>query len=236
VLFPVSSERSACSPPPRKRRRIDDGENVDAMDVDSEPQDTASAVQPRDVVLETSKESFLLSHTHSKLEGVMASPAYDISLILEGEQTDGDVHKPEVDSSEPLLPTAAATPSATLDVPSALPSLTPTPSHGSPSDTTPTPVLTVPSDPNPTTDLIHTDTLNAVTSISETTAATEVTPSSPIATSPSLQKPKANLALKQLYQSRDEGAFQFTPSGLVVRDGSDIDAEWSVEVKRWRWA
>lgn len=218
------------------------------MDVDGEPQDSQDShlsPQPRDIVLETCTQSYLLCRSKSKAKDDIAGPTYDVSLILEAETT-GDVGRAEADSRETTPPTTSRTPTLALDVPSALPSLTPTPGNESPSDTASTPraELTTSSDLNSATDPAHTDT--GITPLaSPATATKELPPASPqiqtppppaTSTSAPLQKPKPSLPLKRLHQSLDEDAFQFTPSAIVVRDGPDINAEWSVEVKRWRWA
>jgi hypothetical protein len=85
ILFPSPSLKTD-QQPPRKRRRIDDAEDGDiAMDID--PDDPATASSPlseaRSVILETPKESYLLSP--SILDNGDGARAYDIALVLEGE-------------------------------------------------------------------------------------------------------------------------------------------------------
>jgi hypothetical protein len=99
ILFPG---REGDRPPPKKRRRIDSAEKAEsAMEVDFD--NTASSLsyaKTRPVILETAKESYLLSPS---IPGNGGGPhTYDIALILEAELEEEPV--PEVNPAAPVLP------------------------------------------------------------------------------------------------------------------------------------
>ncbi|KAF9454377.1 hypothetical protein P691DRAFT_656118, partial [Macrolepiota fuliginosa MF-IS2] len=84
ILFPPLSTPLIDRPPPRKRRRTTFGSEDILMDVDQPDSEPPAPTPNRPVILETPKESYLLSLAH----GSEFSPdgrKFDISLILEGE-------------------------------------------------------------------------------------------------------------------------------------------------------
>ncbi|XP_006461746.1 hypothetical protein AGABI2DRAFT_193141, partial [Agaricus bisporus var. bisporus H97] len=84
ILFPAPSPNMSDGPPPRKRRRTTIVSEDILMDVDSAESEPPAPTPNRPVILETPKESYLLSLAHGS-EFSPEGRQYDISLILEGE-------------------------------------------------------------------------------------------------------------------------------------------------------
>jgi len=128
ILFPsLRSSSGSDGPPPRKRRRVqepDTSEDVEMADVTtlSTPENKDDA--PRSVILETAKESYLLSPsvllspTSSGLGG--SKRLYDIALILEAEVVvEEEQTGVEVIGSGEEKPLARVVDSESADVPMA---------------------------------------------------------------------------------------------------------------------
>ncbi|KAF9466193.1 hypothetical protein BDZ94DRAFT_1252322 [Collybia nuda] len=102
LLFP-SPTMKADRQPPRKRRRTEDGEG---MDIDGDDATiTMPLSEPRSVILETLKESYLLSP--SALNTGDGVRAYDIALVLEGELEEEAVIIAPGPAEDVIPPTAA---------------------------------------------------------------------------------------------------------------------------------
>ncbi|KXN90676.1 hypothetical protein AN958_03961 [Leucoagaricus sp. SymC.cos] len=84
VLFPVPSGSTLERPPPRKRRRTTLASEDIIMDGDPAESEPPAPTPNRPVILETPKETYLLSLAHGS-EYSPEGRKYDISLILEGE-------------------------------------------------------------------------------------------------------------------------------------------------------
>jgi len=88
ILFPVEEDPQ----PPKKRRRTDDGTPESSKDVDGYNFSSFGQLGTRSVILETAKESYLLSPTLGS-----TARQYDIALVLD-EELEEDI-PPETNSS-----------------------------------------------------------------------------------------------------------------------------------------
>lgn len=251
ILFPGAEEDH---PPPKKRRKLDPTENPELMDVETE--DTSSSSSPvsypktRPVMLETAKESYLLSPS-----GNGGGPhVYDIALVLEAELEE-----------EPVLEVGAATASLSFADPLLVKSTVvgegavmsiPSVDATSGKDTTPVgatsptlqPATSLASDRrNNTLPLVGTDTSATIvpkeTAMAVTTKALD--PSSLPEILPSSRRaslvygdPSKPLLLQTLQRNLGEDMFRFLKEGVKVADGlseDGVQTEWMVQVRRWKW-
>jgi len=256
------------APPPKKRRRLQDPEDVDMADAEP-PSPVSPVTQDKDslrpVILETAKESYLLSPSDE-------SPgAYDIALVLEAEVVVEEEPAPEADASEEkeqnedAAPVPAASEAAPVElekapdveseankdpIPSAINSpetvnkeplpeddaaLPPTASPPNPLPPPPTSGTTPVHSPEP---LPGDDSMGPPSSPPPTdhSFAREKTPT--LLTDGDIVKTQFDVQVLQ--RNLSVKMFRFTEEGVYVLDGSasgdGMEDEWVIQVKNWKWA
>ena len=225
ILFP--SPRSPLDrPPPRKRRRTQDAEDVEMESTDNNNVTPPTSSIPqygdtlRPVILETVKESYLLSPnvlSSSPSVVVDARQTYDIALILEAEVV--------VEEEPPLVESER---NAVLD--------------GNNNDT-----------PSPTK---HFHDLSTATEKTESTVPPQIKSvvrnrppveeilllptSSPPTDSLTLEDEtaKPQFAVQVLQRNLTRDMFRFANEGVYVKEdgGGGMETEWVIQVKDWKWA
>jgi hypothetical protein len=229
ILFPSPRSSSADQPPPRKRRRTQETEDVEMENADNNYNVTPTSSIPqngdtlRPVILETVKESYLLSP--SILSSVDARQTYDIALILEAEVVVEE--EPILLESEPRNAVLDDTPSsptkpfeAMNDQSTTTEKNEPTTVTQSSSKTVRKPVeeilLIIPPSSSPPTDTL--------TLLEDETA-------------------KPQFAVQVLQRNLTRDMFRFDNEGVYVKEdggggasGAGIETEWVIQVKDWKWA
>ena len=268
ILFPSPRTSAVDAPPPKKRRRLQDPEDVDMADAEP-PSPVSPVTQDKDslrpVILETAKESYLLSPSDE-------SPgAYDIALVLEAEVVVEEEPAPEADASEEkeqnedAAPVPAASEAAPVElekapdveseankdpIPSAINSpetvnkeplpeddavLPPTASPPNPLPPPPTSGTTPVHSPEP---LPGDDSMGPPSSPPPTdhSFAREKTPT--LLTDGDIVKTQFDVQVLQ--RNLSVKMFRFTEEGVYVLDGSasgdGMEDEWVIQVKNWKWA
>ena len=232
ILFPSPRSSSADQPPPRKRRRTLETEDVEMESTDNIAS-TSSASQNGDtlrpVILETVKESYLLSPSilsSSSSSSVDKRQTYDIALILEAEvvveeelalvesaafdDTLSSPTKPFQAMNDLLSTTEKTEPPTQPQI--VAQSKTTTTSSGSVRHNKPVEdMLILPSSSPPT------DTLTLEDEIA-----------------------KPQFAVQVLQRNLTRDMFRFVNEGVYVKEdgggGGDMETEWVIQVKDWKWA
>jgi hypothetical protein len=262
ILFPLPATPTPDRPPPRKRRRTTIGSEDIIMDVD--PTEEPPAPTPnRPVILETPKETYMLSLTHGS-EFSPEGRKYDISLILEGEvEEDREDAVVLLVADKNAVKAAQETPppSPPADNESSEPNTVPAPSSnantGSASKstgvetqraqdaTTPSSRPPSPSPAAPRTNVQSTNVDSAKAAATSPPRSSEEVALASKTTAQKSQppaKPVKKTAFKhpvaQVLQRRvGEDMFKFLEEGISIADGEDgLTNEWLVQVKSWKWA
>jgi hypothetical protein len=232
------------------------------MDVDSAESEPPAPTPNRPVILETPKESYLLSLTHGS-EFSPEGRQYDISLILEGEV--------EEDREDAVVLHVAD--KNAVKAAQEVPPLTP-PHIDEPEESRSVPVVSVtssgmdgidnPTEPpndepqekplNPTQDATKSSPSTTVpkndmglppsrsnedpSAPNKDTAATKTQGDKSEPVPKTLQKVVFKHPVAQVLQRRvGEDMFRFTEEGVNIADGEDsVRTEWLVQVKSWKWA
>lgn len=225
ILFPSPRSSSSDQPPPRKRRRTQDIEDIEMENADNNNVAPTSSVPPqgdilRPVILETVKESYLLSPS-----SVEAKQTYDIALILEAEVV--------VEEEPPLVePEHNAVSGGDTDITEPVKSVDAI--NGSSSSTTeektdePTPSQTVvPSKPSEPLDK------PAI----EEMPLSSPPPTDTLTTSED-EAAKSQFAVQVLQRNLTKDMFRFVDEGVYVKEDGDsgMETEWVIQVKDWKWA
>jgi hypothetical protein len=214
ILFP-SPRSSSDQPPPRKRRRTQEKEDVE---MDNGDNSLASASlhgdSLRPVILETVKESYLLSPSiPSSSSSVDARQTYDIALILEAEVVVEEEPLPVESERNTALDGNNDTtkPVRTID------------------DLSTTAEKTEPPQ-------IVTQSKTSLDSVRKTAEP----PSSPPTDSLTLEddSAKPQFAVQVLQRNLTRDMFRFVDEGVYVKeDGAGgMETEWVIQVKDWKWA
>ena len=212
ILFPSPSSDQ---PPPRKRRRTQENEDVEMDNGDNSLASTSlHGDSLRPVILETVKESYLLSP--SIPSSVDARQTYDIALILEAEV---------VVEEEPLLVESER--NTALD--------------GNTDTTKPVHAIDGLSTTAEKTEPIVSPHIvtQSKTSLDSVRKPVEP-PSSPPTDSLTLEdeSAKPQFAVQVLQQNLTRDMFRFVDEGVYVKeDGAGgVETEWVIQVKDWKWA
>jgi hypothetical protein len=262
-LFPGAEEDHSR---PKKRRKLDSGaENPETTDVEMEDISLSSPVSypsTRPVILETAKESYLLSPSGT-VNGGGGPHAYDIALVLEAELEEevlglempvntGAVMFSSADLqmvksmaagesgavvSNPVV--EATSGKDTIPVggtiqPAAAASL----ASDRRNNTLPPPLVATATGIPTTTNLSkETTTVDTTKPIDPSSALPEILPSSRRA-SLVYGDPSRPLLLQTLQRDLGEDMFRFLKEGVKVADGlgeDGVQTEWMVLVRRWKW-
>ena len=229
ILFPSPRSSSADQPPPKKRRRTRETEDVEMENADNKVTPTTSIPQNGDtirpVILETVKESYLLSP--SILSSVDARQTYDIALILEAEVVvEEEPILVESEPRNPILDDTASSPTKSLDA------------MNDPSTST--------------TDKIEPTTAPPSQIVSQSSSKTVRKPveemliilpsSSPPTDTLTLledETAKPQFAVQVLQRNLTRDMFRFVNEGVYVKEdgvGGGTETEWVIQVKDWKWA
>ena len=258
ILFPSSRSSSSDQPPPRKRRRTQDNEeDVEMENTDNDNNNvvvsSTSSVPPqhgdilRPVILETVKESYLLSPSILSLSSSSSSSVeattrqtYDIALILEAEVV-VEEESPLVESERNAISDGDGDTSSPVK---------PIDDHGPLSSSTIT-------EPTTTTTIIAPSNNNnnkASESLGSQPVEEEIMPpSSPPPTDTLTLEDetalKPQFAVQVLQRNLTRDMFRFVDEGVYVKEdsGSDgggggggggggMETEWVIQVKDWKWA
>ena len=234
ILFPSPRSSSADQPPPRKRRRTQETEDVEMESIDNNNVTPTSSVSQngdtlRPVILETVKESYLLSPSIlSSSPSVDARQTYDIALILEAEVV--------VEEEPPLVESER---NALLDG-----------DNDTPSPTKPFHVMNDLSTTEKTEPTVSPP-QTAVAQSSKTSGSIVRKPVDEILTLPSSSPPtdtltledetaKPQFAVQVLQRNLTRDMFRFVNEGVYVKEDGDggggTETEWVIQVKDWKWA
>ena len=256
ILFPVEEDRQ----PLKKRRRIDDGTSESSGVVDGHHSSSFGQSDTRSVILETAKESYLLSPTLGS-----TPQQYDIALVLD-EELEEEI-APETNPSlqdvavDKITPTSAADKEAIssdrslsrtstgthpfIDK-SGTPPRTMSPSQSEVLQTNTEPGRSTTEPTSATSPVIQPGLLSRASKALESSPG-HLLPRS----SPSHRRRISNISftievvddkpkqwqLQTLQQNLGEDMFRFTDEGVSVTDNltDGMKTEWVVHVRRWRW-
>ena len=232
ILFP-SSQSSSYQPPPRKRRRTLDTEDVemegsDNNNVTSTPSVPQHGDTLRPVILETVKESYLLSPSIlSSSPSLDVQQTYDIALILEAEVV--------VEEEPPLVESER---NAVLDGYNDTPS-SPSKPFLAMNDSS-TIEKTEPTVPPQT--VVAQSKVTAGGSVRKPVEEVLILPfSSPPTDTLTLEDEtaKPQFAVQVLQRNLTRDMFRFVNEGVYVKEnggGGGMETEWVIQVKDWKWA
>ena len=225
ILFPSQRSSSADQPPPKKRRRTQETEDID-MD-NNNITSTSSVPQNGDtlrpVILETVKESYLLSPSIlSSSSSSVDRQTYDIALILEAEVVVEE--EPPLVESEPR--------NAVLD--DTLSSAKPFHAMNDLATEKTEPTTAPPSQ----------------IVVAQSSSKTVRKPVEEILILPSSSPPtdtltledetaKPQFAVQVLQRNLTRDMFRFVNEGVYVKEdggGGGMETEWVIQVKDWKWA
>jgi hypothetical protein len=225
IVFP-SPQSPSDQPPPRKRRRTQETEDVEMESTDVTP--TSSVPQHGDtlrpVILETVKESYLLSPSIlSSFPSVDAQQTYDIALILEAEVV--------VEEEPPLVESER---NAVLDGDNDTPSSPSKPFHAM-NDLSTTEKNDEPTVPPQS----KTTTSGSVRHkpVEEILLPSSSPPTDTLTLEDETAKPQFAVQVLQRNLTRD--MFRFVNEGVYVKEdggSSGMETEWVIQVKDWKWA
>jgi len=237
ILFPVASNSTTDRPPTRKRRRTTLA-SADILMEDPDESEPTSPTPNRPVILETIKETYLLSLTH----GSEFSPhgrKYDISLVLEGE-----IEEDREDAI--VLFVADKNVVRTVETPPCSPTTDEEEEEpGEVKEEDSNAMVKSSSDKRvqngiSSSKAISGSTTTNLSKAGENTSIGDASASkSSIGKSGSLTKPdkKFKHPVAQVLQQRvGEGMFKFMEEGISIADGEGMTTEWLVQVKNWKWA
>ena len=256
VLFPSRSS-NVDAPPARKRRRLDHSEDVEMANLPSAGPSPAPDLRP--VVLETGKESYLLSPSLLSLPS-SSGPCrvYDIALILEAEVVveeeqpiDAEIVTEKTqDESTPvpgttpkddlMIEESKGTNESPKNLASSFEKLQEQPAIQdalSPTNELPPEQLELSTSPvhSPET-ASGADEGSLQPPSSPLLLAAEKTPA--VVAYEELEKPQ--FALQVLQRNLAQNMFRFADDGVYVLDGSGsgdgMETEWVIQVKNWKWA
>ena len=231
ILFP-SPQSSSDQPPPRKRRRTQDAEDVEMESTDNNNVTPPTSSVPqhgdtlRPVILETVKESYLLSPnvvSSSSSVVVDARQTYDIALILEAEVV--------VEEEPPLVESER---NAVLD--------------GDNNDTPSSPIkpfhdlsTTIEkTEPNVPSQINIAQSKSVVRNKPPVEEILLLPTSSPPTDSLTLEDEtaKPQFAVQVLQRNLTRDMFRFANEGVYVKEdgGGGMETEWVIQVKDWKWA
>ena len=233
ILFPSPRSSSADQPPPRKRRRTQETEDVEMESTDNNNATSTSSVPQygdtlRPVILETVKESYLLSPSIlSSSPSVDVRQTYDIALILEAEVV-VEEEPPLVESERNVL----------------LDGDNDTPSPSKPFHAMNDLSTTEKTEPTVPPQIV-------VPQSSKTSGSIVRKPIEEILIPPSSSPPtdtltledetaKPQFAVQVLQRNLTRDMFRFENEGVYVKEdgdgGSGMETEWVIQVKDWKWA
>ena len=221
ILFP-SPRSSSDQPPPRKRRRTQENEDVEmeSADVASTSTVPQHGDTLRPVILETVKESYLLSPSIlSSSPSVDARQTYDIALILEAEVI--------VEEEPPLVESER---SAALDGDNDTPSSTKPFQAMIELSTTEKNEPTIPQSKTTSGSVRH-------KLVEEILLPSSSPPTDTLTLEDETAKPQFAVQVLQRNLTRD--MFRFVNEGVYVKeDGGSggMETEWVIQVKDWKWA
>lgn len=246
ILFPVASNSITDRPPTRKRRRTTIA-SADILIEDPDESEPALPTPNRPVILETMKETYLLSLTHGS-EFSPQGRKYDISLVLEGEIEEdredaivlfvADKNAVRAVETPPCSPSADEEEeepgeikfSSGLDVEKNSNGIVKSSDEEKGQDDV--------SSPRPASSLqpISTNSSKVAEDVpmGDTSASKLSTGNSGPLTKPDR---KFKHPVAQVLQQRvGENMFKFTEEGISIADGEGMTTEWLVQVKNWKWA
>ena len=222
ILFPSPRSSSADQPPPKKRRRTLETEDIEMESTDvtltsSVPQHGDDTLRP--VILETVKESYLLSP--SILSSVDVRQTYDIALILEAEVV--------VEEEPPLMESER---NAVLDD-------TPSPSKHFHATIDPEKIEPTVSPQNVVAQSFKTASGSIVRKpvVEEILLPSSSPPTDTLTLEDETVKPQFAVQVLQRNLTRD--MFRFVNEGVYVKEdgvGGGMETEWVIQVKDWKWA
>ena len=233
ILFPSPRSSSADQPPPRKRRRTLETEDVEMESTDNNSVTPTSSVPEhgdslRPVILETVKESYLLSPSIlSSSPSVDGLQTYDIALILEAEVV--------VEEEPPLVESER---NAVLDGDNDTPSPT-KPFHAMNDLSTiekieplvPPQIVVAQSSKTSSGSVRHKP-------VEEILLPSSSPPTDTLTLEDETAKPQFAVQVLQRNLTRD--MFRFENEGVYVKEdggvGGGMETEWVIQVKDWKWA
>jgi hypothetical protein len=218
ILFPSPRSSSTDQSPPRKRRRrTQETEDVEMENTDNKVTPTSYGDTLRPVILETVKESYLLSPSVLSSSSVDVQQTYDIALILEAEV----IVEEEPPLGESELRNADVTSSS------------PTKSLNDPISTEKTESTAVVAQSS------------KIVRNSKPAEEQLLPPSSPPTDILTLEDEtsKPQFAVQVLQRNLTRDMFRFVNEGVYVKEdggggaGAGMEMEeWVIQVKDWKWA
>ena len=210
TLFPSLRSFSSDQPPPRKRRRTQENEDVEMENADNNVASTSFVPCDtlRPVILETVKESYLLSPgIPLSSSSVDARETYDIALILEADVVVEE--EPPLAESERNTALDATKPVHVIDGPS----------------------ITEKTDPS-----VASAQSKTLDSILKPVELSSSPPTDSLTLEDETTKPQFAVQVLQRNLTRD--MFRFVDEGVYVKEDGDggMETEWVIQVKDWKWA
>jgi len=239
ILFPVASNLTTDRPPTRKRRRT----TLASADILMEDPDESEPTPPtpnRPVILETIKETYLLSLTH----GSEFSPhgrKYDISLVLEGEIEEdredaivlfvADKNVVRTVETPPCSPTTDEEEEEPGEVKEENSNAMVKSSSEKKVQNGASSSRAISGSQPTTTNLSK---VRENISIGDASVSKSSTGKSGPLTKP--DKKFKHPVAQVLQQRVGESMFKFMEEGISIADGEGMATEWLVQVKNWKWA
>ena len=236
ILFPSPRSSSADQPPPKKRRRIQETEDVEMENADNNVTPTSSIPQNGDtirpVILETVKESYLLSpNILSSSLSVDVRQTYDIALILEAEVVVEE--EPILVESEPrnaILDDTPSSPTKPFDAMNDLSTTTTTLTEKTEPTTIPPSQVVV---TQPSSKTVRKPVEEMLIILPSSSPPTETL------TLLEDETAKPQFAVQVLQRNLTRDMFRFVNEGVYVKEdggGGGMETEWVIQVKDWKWA
>ena len=229
ILFPSSRSSLADQPPPRKRRRTQENEDVEMESTDNNNVTPSASVPQhgdtlRPVILETVKESYLLSPSIlSSSSSVDAQQTYDIALILEAEV---------IVEEEPPLVESESRNAILDDTPS------PTKPFHTMNDLSTTAEKTEPTTVPPSQIVVAQSSKTVRKPVDEILILPSSSPPTDTLTLED-ETAKPQFAVQVLQRNLTRDMFRFVNEGVYVKEdggGGGMETEWVIQVKDWKWA
>ena len=238
ILFPSPRSSSPDQPPPKKRRRTRETEDVEMESTDNNNVTPTSSVAQngdtlRPVILETVKESYLLSPSvlasSSSSVDVRQTQTYDIALILEAEVVVEE--EPPLVESEPrntILDDTPPSPTKPFHATNDL-TISTRDNKNEPTTVPPPPSQTVVAQ-------------SSKTVLRKPVEEISILPSSSPPTDTLMledETAKPQFAVQVLQRNLTRDMFRFLDEGVYVKEdggGGSMETEWVIQVKDWKWA